>query len=146
MKKFAIFLISMLILSAGTFAQKAKVYNGDENIFKTLSTNDSAYHYIDSIVIATNEGGSVTASVVGFAYDTAYSVTTVKSARFNKRRGTLTMGSVIDQQAVVTDAALGSATVDLVAASGKIYVRVKGKASTNIKWLSVLKRKSVSYP
>ena len=120
-------------------------FNATENLGSAITTTDSSYYYIDSVSIKTNEAGVIEVSVIGYAKDTAYSVTGIKKVRFNKRRGTLTMGTVIDEQPVITDAALGTSTFDLVAASNKIYVRVKGKQSTTVNWFSITRRKSVAY-
>ena len=147
MKKL-LFILTMaltLLISNTAKSQHFVNRNGDERFGYNLTTTDSEYHYIDSVTLNTNEGGIITVTVVGYAKDTAYCVTGQKSVRFNKRRGTLTMGTIIDDQAVVTDAALGTATWTLVAASNKIYVRVKGKQSNSITWTSIVKRKSVWY-
>lgn len=130
-----------------TQAQKLSLLNvnGADNIVKSVATTDSTLTYVDSISLKTNEAGIIEVAVIGYAKDTAYAVTGVKKVRFNKRRGTLTLGTVADEQAVVADAALGTSTFDIVAARDKILVRVKGKAATNITWYSILKRKSVTY-
>ena len=149
MKNFKIFaMFLMLFASIGAMAQRPTFVNrnGDERFGNNLTTTDSAFHYVDSVVIKANEGGIVEVSVVGFAKDTLYCVTGLKKVRFSKRAGTLTMGTVIDDMAVVTDTPLGTATFDLVAANNKIYVRVKGKLGNSITWTSVIKRKTLSYP
>mgnify|MGYP000025229101 CR=1 FL=1 len=149
MKKF-LFIATICILclaSLQTQAQKIRFVNqnGDERFGKSKSTTDSTLTYIDSIGIEDNEGGVYEATVIGYAKDTAYSVTGSVAVRFNKRRGTLTMGSVVEKQAIVTDAALGTATFTIVASGGKIYTRVKGKAATNITWYCIPKRRSIIY-
>lgn len=150
MKKFltiTILLGLFLAAALNTEAQRIRFVNqnGDERFGKQKSTTDSTLTYIDSIGIEDNEGGIYEATVIGFAKDTAYSVTGTVSVRFNKRRGTLTMGSVISKQAIVTDAALGTATFTIVASGGKIYTQVKGKAATNMTWYCIPKRRSVIY-
>lgn len=136
-----------LFLSFATSAQRNTGIskNGREDVLTFKTTTDSTLTYIDSITVGNNEAGLVTASIVGYAYDTAYAVTAELKARYNKRRGTLTLGSVIEDQTPVTDAALGTATATIVAASNKIYVRVKGKAATNIRWTCILKQKAIRY-
>lgn len=144
-------LFTLLVLSIGLLcsavAQKVRPlsFNAGETLAATVATTDSTLTYIDSFVLKTNEAGVLETTVIGYASDTAYAVTGVKKVRYNKRRGTLTLGTVIDEQAVVTDAALGTSTFDIVAASNKIYVRVKGKAATNIRWYSWTRRKNLSY-
>ncbi len=148
MKKF-LFLAAILtcVCTVSLNAQRVRAINANpnESYGKTKVTTDSTLTYLDSVSIGTNEAGIVEVKVIGYAKDTAYSVTGVVKARFNKRRGTLTMGSVIEEQTIVTDAALGSATFTLVAASNKIYVRVKGKDATNITWYSIQRRFSLVY-
>ena len=144
----AILIALGLFATLAVSAQRNTAYsiNGGGSIIKTVTTTDSTLTYIDSITtLGTNDAGVLEVSVTGMAYDTAYSVTGTVGARYNKRRGTLTLGSVINIQTPVTDAALGTATFTVVAANDKIYVRVKGKAATNIRWSSVLKRKGVKY-
>jgi hypothetical protein len=137
-----------LFLTLAVSAQRNTAYsiNGAGTIIKTVSTTDSTLTYIDSVTtLGTNDAGVLEVSVIGMAYDTAYSVTGKVGIRYNKRRGTLTLGSVVNILTPVTDAALGTATFTVVAANDKIYVRVKGKAATNIRWSSVTVRKGIKY-
>jgi hypothetical protein len=144
MKKFvSVLLVVMLMFAFNSYSQKVTIFNGDEHIVKNLKTTDSAYHYIDSITLKANEGGIAEVSVIGFAYDTAYSVTGKQIVRFNKRRGTLTLGTPTVVLAIETDTVLGSATFALVSSGDKIYVRIKGKNTYNMRWQSVTKWKSV---
>jgi hypothetical protein len=147
MKKFlSILLLVSITLAFGHQQASAQTFlnvNGDQRLHKTIVTTDSTLTYIDEIKVGANETGLLEVHVVGYAADTAHGLTGVKKVRYTKRGGTLTLGSVIDEQAVVTDTPLGTATFDLVAASNKIYVRVKGKAATTIRWYSVTSRKAV---
>lgn len=147
MKNFlSLLLLVSITLAFGaqhTSAQTVLNVNHDNRLFKSITTTDSTLTYIDEIKVANNETGIVEVYVVGYAADTAYGLTGVKKVRYTKRGGTLTLGSVIDEQAVVTDAPLGTATFDIVAASNKIYVRVKGKADTTIRWVSIASRKAI---
>lgn len=145
MKKFLFLSILAISVALGSTAQSRFINrNGDERFGTSLKTTDSTLKYLDSVVTATNEGGIITVSVIGYSYDSTYSVTGVKSVRFNKRNGTLTMGTVVDEVPNVTDAGLGTATWDLVAANGKIYVRIKGRLNYNIIWTAIIKRKTVT--
>ncbi len=142
MKKFLLILLMGLMFFASN-AQKILSVNGSENSGHTIKTTDSAYHYVDSVVISANEAGIIEVSVIGFSYDTAYSVTGVQTVRYNKHRDTLTMGTPTDVLAKETDTVLGSATFDLISSGNKIYVRIKGKLNYTMRWLSIVKRKSV---
>lgn len=149
MKKLLFILSAILLIGINFTASAQRVTtvsrNGDERFAYNLTTTDSAYHYIDSVTIKNNEGGIIEVTVIGYAKDTNKVVTGLLKVRFNKHRGTLTMGTIIEDMAVVTDAALGTATWTLVAASEKIYVRVKGKLDESITWTSIIKRKTMYY-
>src|SRR5436190_11139730 len=101
-------ILLLLALSAATsFAQVTTRYenrNFDERVAQRLVTTDSTLTYIDSLVLSTNEGGVVELTVIGYAKDTAYCVTGKLIARFNKRRGTLTLGTVEEIGTITTDA------------------------------------------
>ncbi len=122
--------------------------NFDERIAQRLITTDSTLTYTDSLVLGTNESGIVTLTVIGYAKDTAYSVTGQIQCRFNKRRGTLTLGTItelepITRDAVLANTAFGGATFTLVSVNNNIYVRVKGKATYSITWTTFLKSKMI---
>ncbi len=146
---------SFLILTIGCLATTATAQttrftnrNFDERIAQRLVTEDSTLTYTDSLVLGTNETGIVTLTVIGFAKDTAYSVTGQIQCRFNKRRGTLTLGTItelepITRDAVLANTALGGATFTLVSVNNNIYVRVKGKADYDITWTTFLKVKMI---
>ena len=154
MKKLFKFLPVLLAFSLIATAVTAQVTtrftnrNFDERTAQRLVTTDSTLTYTDSLVLGTNESGIVTLTVVGFAKDTAYSVTGQIQCRFNKRRGTLTLGTITQVEPITTDAVLqttgiGGATFTLVVVNNNIYVRVKGKAAYSITWTSFLKYKGI---
>lgn len=154
MKKLLKFLPILLMLTCITSFVSAQVTtrftnrNFDERIAQSLTTTDSTLTYTDSLVLGTNEAGIVQLTVIGFAKDTAYSVTGVIQARFNKRRGTLTLGTITETEPITRDAvlqntALGGATFTLVVVNNNIYVRVKGKAAYSIKWTTFVKYKGI---
>jgi hypothetical protein len=143
MKKFlALVLIGSLI----SFASSAQTFlnrNGDERFAHSYTTTDSAYHYIDSLVMQSTEAGIFEVSVVGLSSD-GYAVTGVLKARYINHAGTLTVGSTVNTQTPVTDTQLGTATFDITTSSNKCYIRLKGKDGKTITWYSVIKRKSIS--
>lgn len=149
MKKFLFFCLTATLMLAVTTvnAQRVRAINGNntEQYAKSKVTTDSVLYYIDSVSVGTNEAGILEVKYIGYAKDTAYAITGVKKVRFNKRRGTLTLGSVVDEQAEVADAALGTATVTIVAANNKIYTRIKGKDGMNITWYALTRRFSLLY-
>jgi hypothetical protein len=151
-KLFKISLIAIMLLSIGSTlsAQTTRFTNRnfDERIAQRIVTTDSTLTYVDSLVLGTNETGIVQLTVIGYAKDTAYAVTGVIQARFNKRRGTLTLGTIteiepITRDAVLANTAVGGATFTLVSVNNNIYVRVKGKATYSITWTTFVKQKSI---
>src|SRR6478672_11656060 len=100
MKKIATFLSFMLMLIASiSFGQSTTKYvsrNVDERIAQVKVTTDSTLTYIDSIPLTTNQTGIVRVSVIGYAKDTAYSIRGEIVFDFNKRRGTLTIGTITE--------------------------------------------------
>lgn len=148
MKKLLFFLVIALTgLNFMASAQRVTTVsrNGDERFAYNKVTTDATATYLDSVIIKNNEGGIVEVTVIGYAKDSANCITGIKKVRFNKKAGTLTMGTVIDDPAVVTDANLASATWTLVSANNKIYVQVTGKAGVSITWTAIIKRKSMYY-
>lgn len=121
--------------------------NFDERIAQRVVTTDSTLTYTDSLVLSTNEAGIVTVTVIGFAKDTAYSVSGVIQFRFNKRRGTCTLGTITAVEPITVDAVLqngsGGATFTAVVVNENIYIRVKGKAAYDITWTTFVKMKSI---
>ena len=118
--------------------------NNDERIANVVTTTDATVTTIDSVVLNTNEGGLVQVTVIGYAKDTAYAVTGVLQARFNKRRGTLTLGTSTESLAITADTPLSGATFALSVINNQIYVRVTGKVSTSIRWYAITRKKSIS--
>ena len=157
MKKFlkTPFLVCLALVAIATsFSASAQVTtrftnrNFDERVANRLVTTDSTLTYIDSLVLGTNEAGIVEVTIIGFAKDTAYSVTGKIQARFNKRRGTCTLGTItevepITRDAVLANTALGGATFTLVVVNNNIYVRVKGRATYEITWTCFTKYKGI---
>ncbi len=150
MKKFLIVAIFGMILSSiSTQAQTTRFTNRnfDERIAQRTVTTDSTLTYMDSVVVATNESGIIQLTMIGYAKDTAHAVTGVIQCRFNKRRGTLTLGTITQVEPITVDVPLqnggGGATFTLVSINNNIYVRVKGKAGYSITWTSFVKQKSI---
>lgn len=141
-------MLTAISASAQTVTTRLTNRNYDERIANRLVTTDSTLTYIDSCKLSDNESGIVTLTVIGYAKDTAYSVTGQIQARFNKRRGTLTLGTItelepITRDAVLANTALGGATFTLVSVNNNIYARVKGKADYSITWTAFIKQKSI---
>ncbi len=134
-----------VLISVTSIAQtKFTNRNNDERLSNRIVTTNNVFTNIDSLVISNNEIGILQVTMIGYAKDTAYGITGIKQCRYNKRNGTLTMGTVSDLLTTVVDADLDGATFELYSSNGKIYVRVKGITDIPITWTCLVKRKSVS--
>lgn len=148
--KISLLAFTLAICFSSVTAQTTRFTNRnfDERTAQRLVTTDSTLTYIDSLVLGTNEAGIVQVTIIGYAKDTAYAVTGVIHARFNKRRGTLTLGTITESEPITRDAVLanttvGGATFTIVSVNNNIYVRVKGKAAYSITWTSFVKYKGI---
>jgi hypothetical protein len=146
MKRFSLLLIALTAFLVTSQAQATRFTNrnNDERVANRITTADATPVYIDSLVLRTNEAGIIQVTIIGYAKDTAYAVTGVKQARFNKRRGTLTLGTVTDLLTTTTDTDISGATFSIISSGNKIYVQVTGKAATSITWTCFVKAKTVS--
>ena len=151
------FILAMLLIMTSTIALQAQTTtyyssrNNDEHVAKVINTTDSTLTYIDSIKLGTNQGGVAEVYVVGYAVDTAQSVTGKLSIPFNKARGTLTLGSITEVSpitrigALLIHTAAGGATFTVVSVNDNIYIRVKGVTDASVprmRWYSIVKVKS----
>jgi hypothetical protein len=119
--------------------QNLYLQNGNGRLFRYgyqgfLTTADGSAHTIATFLIGANEGGVLTARVVGVDTATMDEVTGVVGIRYKKVAGTLTLGSAINVQSIVTDAGLGSATFAFAASSNNVVLNVTGDASTSVVW------------
>lgn len=126
-------------------AQKFVSRNADGRLSTTITTTDSAYHYIDSLFTTGNEAGVFEVTVIGALKESSTAaVTGVLKYRYKVVNGTLTLGSVINDITPVIDTELtttGGFTVTVV--SNKVYISVKGKLSKTVVWYCTIKRQSV---
>jgi hypothetical protein len=146
MKK--ILCVAMLVAMATTFAAaqsgaKLVMKNGAELFAKTLTTTDSNYHNIDSFYINANEAGILEAKVVALDRTGVLGITGDLKIRYVSSAGTITLGTPVADMALVIDSGLSPGTFNFYASGTKIYVRVKGALSTDIRWYATLKRNSV---
>jgi len=61
-------------------------------------------------------------------------LTGIKRVRYKKTGGTLTLGTVEDEMAILPDGGLTSATFTITTSSNNIIIQVTGEAATNLKW------------
>lgn len=137
-------------LQAQTLSTKYSARNSDEHVAQVIVTTDSTLTTIDSAKLSTNQTGILECTVIGYAKDTAYSVLGVIKIPFTKRRGTCTLGTIVEdvpitRAAVLTHTALGGATFTAAVINNNIHIRVKGVTDASIpsiRWYSITKLKS----
>ncbi len=137
MRKVFIFLISVFAFVCVKAQTNQNLYlqNSNGRLFRYgyqafLTTSDDTARVIATFPIADDEAGLLQARVVGI--DTAASdvVTGVIGIRYKKVAGTLTLGSPISVQAVVTDAGVSGSTFAWAASSNNVVLRVTGDTSS----------------
>lgn len=134
-------LIPLVLLACAGFSQKLVDRNEDGRFIKMRTTTDSDYHYIDTLVSTANEAGVLEVTAIGYKSDGTLAVTGVLKYRYVIADGTLTLGTAVNDQTIVVDSGLSPATFDVAASSNKMYVRVKGKLSVTLYWVTMVKRK-----
>lgn len=140
--KFLLLIISLVSLSASaqnlqlrTTSGKIVTYFGRE---KSVTTTDATATTIDSLPITTNTAGLIDVTVVGYTAAGA-AVTGRILYRYKKPSGTLTLATGEVLSAIVTDTGLASSgTFTVTAVANNIVVQVTGKASTSVKWRSLI--------
>ncbi|MBK7885122.1 MAG: hypothetical protein IPJ81_16055 [Chitinophagaceae bacterium] len=139
MKKI-LFLAAITCLSLSSFSQKLINRNITELEIKNLTTTNATATKVDSLVITPNEVGFITIKAVGFSADSVAAVTGIRTYRYTKVAGTLTLGSVIETQAPVADTKVSGATFTAVASSNNIVIKATGKADVSMKWYFITKQ------
>lgn len=99
-------------------------------------TTDATPTEILSITPADYSAGILWLWFVGF--DSGNAITGIKSVRFRKVAGTLTLGTVTNIMATEVDGGL-TASVSITASSGDILVQVTGVAATDMEWAAEYK-------
>jgi hypothetical protein len=102
-------------------------------ILKQYTTTDATATTVATIEASTDDAGVIIASVVGNSVGHG-AVTGVKTVRYKKVAGTLTLGTASNTLAVEADTDLEDATFAFAAVSNNIAIQVTGKAATSIKW------------
>ncbi len=134
-----------LALVASSFAQSSR-YKGsnlNESIVSTFTTTDSVTTTAQTISIDSNAIGTIEVYVIGYAPSTGDGVTCIKTVRYKKTAGTLTLGTSADILATQADTGLSGAAVAFSTSSNSVIITVKGKLATTVKWKLVVKRRSV---
>lgn len=131
-------LLSLVLLVSMTLAGfSQKVFfnkNALETTVKKLTTTNGTITTAATVTLTNNEVGVLTIKVIGFSADSVAAVTGVRSYRYTKVGGTLTLGTVIETQAIVADAKVTGATFSASASSNNVLVRVTGVADVVMYW------------
>lgn len=114
--------------------------NATDHFTKTVNTTDATATQIDAITIGADESGIITIKVVGFDKVDGAAVTGIVGYRYVKTGGTLTLGSAIAIEPIVADTAVSGGTFAASVVSNNIVVKVTGKASVNMTWISMIKQ------
>lgn len=128
------------LISISAISQKFINRNITELTIKTLTTTDATATKVDSLVITANEVGFITIKAVGYSADSVAAVTGIRTYRYTKVDGTLTLGSVIETQAPVADTKVSGATFTAVASSNNIVIKATGKADVSMNWYFITKQ------
>jgi hypothetical protein len=145
MKKLLFISLLFLSFSAVTHSQTVTVFNSNvgEALSKRVTTTNATATQIDSIAVANDEVGVITVKILGYRTDSTGAVTGTKTYRYTKVAGTLTVGSVIQNptDTLVADTPLTGATFTVTAtSSNNLIIKVTGKASKTIYWISFIKK------
>ncbi len=139
MKKL-LFAAIVICLSISAFSQKLINRNITELDIKTLTTTNATATKVDSLIITPNEVGFITIKAVGFSKDSVAAVTGIRTYRYTKVGGTLTLGSVIETQAPVADSKVTGATFAAVSSGNNIVIKATGVADVTMNWYFITKQ------
>lgn len=148
LKLFSMMIFASLLLlfcTTALVAQKIQLKTTTGNLFTygsqyTTTTTNATYDTIGTIALAVNTAGIVEVSVVGVNTATGAAVTGAAIARFSKASGTLTLGDTTNILATEVDTGLSGSTWDISTSANNIIVRVKGIASTSVRWRCLVKQ------
>lgn len=142
-------MMMVCVVSFSQTTQSLYLKNSNGNLFRygyeaVLTTTNGSAHAIATFPIAAYEGGLLQARVVGVDTAAGDVVTGVIGIRYKKAAGTLTLGSPISTQAIVTDAGIAGATFAWAASSNNVVLNVTGDTSSmvwraDIIWTNVKK-------
>ncbi len=144
LKLLLVFFSFIMALSFSASAQNNRYVKTDKGKYaevgKTtiLTTTNATATHIDSIVIADNTAGIVTAEIVGAATN-GDAVTGKQIFRYKKTAGTLTLGTAANILAIVADAGITGGTFAYnVTATNNLQIKVTGAAATTVRWRSTI--------
>ncbi len=138
MKKFIIgLLLSVTLVSA--FSQPVFINrNPSEQIVRKVTTTNATATTVYTVAADSNEVGFIKIKAIGFSPDSVAAVTGIRTYRYTKVSGTLTLGSVIETQTPVADTKVSGTTFAASAVSNDIAVKVTGKADVTMYWNVVI--------
>jgi hypothetical protein len=137
MKKFL--LIATLFVSFALNAQT--FYNRNvQEVVKTKTTTGNTATTVYTVPTTANEIGFITIKAIGFSKADTAAITGIRTYRYTKVGGTLTLASVVETLTPVADADISGVTFAATASSNNILVQVTGKTATTIYWNVIVKQ------
>lgn len=141
-----IILVLVSVFSAAitvpSFAQKAFFNkNVTETFTRKIQTTNATATDASTIIIGENEVGHIEIKTIGFSPDSVAAVTGIRTYRYQKINGVLTLGSAIETLPIIADTKVSGGTFAAVASGNNIIIRVTGKASVLLYWDIVIKQR-----
>lgn len=142
MKKFL--LIATLFVSFALIASSASAqtfYNRNvQEVVKTKTTTGNTATTVYTVPTTANEIGFITIKAIGFSKADTAAITGIRTYRYTKVGGTLTLASVVETLTPVVDSDISGVTFAATASSNNILVQVTGKTATTIYWNVIVKQ------
>lgn len=137
MKKFiliATLFASMALIASSVSAQTFYNRNIKQGFVKTKTTTDNTATTVYTVPTTSNEIGFITIKAMGFSKADTAAVTGIRTYRYTKVNGTLTLATVVETLTPVADTKVSGTTFAAVASSNEILIKVTGKAATTMYW------------
>jgi len=126
--------VSLSLIASSVSAQTFYNRNAGQSIIKTKTTTNNTATTVYTVPTTSNEVGFITIKAIGFSAADTAAVTGIRTYRYTKVGGTLTLASVTETLTPVADSDISGATFAAVASSNDILVKVTGVSSKTIYW------------
>lgn len=131
------------LFSLQAFSQTFINLNTIEHYVSKKTTTDATITTVNTVTISDNEVGFITIKTVGYSPDSVAAVTGIKSYRYVKKAGTLTLGSAVNVLTPVADTQVSTATFVASASGNNILIRVTGIAALTMYWDVITERTAI---
>lgn len=146
MKKIILLAVIGLFTIQAVHSQTFVNLNTYEHFVDKATTTTATATTVHTVNVADNEVGFITIKAIGFSPDSVEAITGIKSYRYVKKNGTLTLGSAVNILAPVTDTDVSSATFVASASGNNILVRVTGISGLTMYWNVIVERTASQKP